>query len=286
MLSSFLVLFLSVVIEALPFLVLGTLIAVSVQRFGAFDRLVKALPQQSLLRRIAIAFLGVFLPVCECGNVPLSRSFMQRGFSVGEATTFLMAAPILNPITFVTTMEAFRGTPWVLWSRMLGGLVVALLVGWVVGRMRSPLTDDFAKTCQTTHRRKHRDGFSVQFGYEFWAMARLLIIGALIAASIQTFVPQQVFNQLGSNYLLGAITMVFVGFIVSICSNVDAFFALGFAGSFRYGSLVGFMIAGPMVDIKTIAMLSKTYRRSVLFVISGIVALSGVLIGWGLSYVG
>ena len=108
MIGSLINVALSITIEATPFLVLGTLLATLVRKWKFFDRAIHKMPSNTLLRRLIAATLGVFMPVCECGNVPMTRSLMQKGFSKAEATTFLLAAPVLNPITFITTSEAFR----------------------------------------------------------------------------------------------------------------------------------------------------------------------------------
>lgn len=279
---------LSVIIEATPFLILGTFIAIAVQKYKIFDTLLTKLPKNKFARRLCVSMLGVALPVCECGNVPLSRSLMRKGLSTAEATTFLLAAPILNPITFITTKEAFRGVPWVLPARMIGGLFVALLVGHLIGKMRgSVLTESFSKSCEPHVTKTSKKGsFSIKFATEFWNMFKLLSVGALIASLTQFLITQDSVAGLASNFLTGVLIMLALGFIISICSNVDAFFALAYAGSVQYGAIVTFLIAGPMVDIKTLSMLRTTYTKRALVYMTTLVSLLSVGIGLLLSYVG
>lgn len=224
------------------------------------------------------------MPVCECGNVPVVRSMMRKGSNIGEATTFLLAAPILNPITLFTTMEAFRGTPWVTTSRMVGGFVIAIIVGIVVGRLKRPLTDSFAKSCSLPE--KNQNTFSVKFIKTMWPLTKLLVVGAMIAAIVQIVVSQNLLQNLSQNYLNGVLIMLLFSFVIAICSNVDAFFALSFVGAVRLGAITSFLIAGPMVDIKMILMLQSTYNKKTLFLISSMVAVFAGLIGYALSYVG
>lgn len=231
---------------------------------------------------------GFALPVCECGNIPLARGLMRKGFTVGEATTFLLAAPILNPVTFITTYEAFRNVPWVLPARMIGGLVLALVIGEIIGRMgQKALTKQFAATCKPGEGGKtHTHSFALSFASEFWMMFKLLCVGGLLAAVIQYGLNQEMLAGMGENYFLGAAIMILIGFIISICSNVDAFFALAYAGIFKYGALVAFMLAGPLVDIKVVAMLKGTYTLKAISIISVSAIVLSFIIGVGLSYVG
>lgn len=279
--------FISIIVEATPFLLIGTLIAVLVQKYNLFNRLIHRLPSNLFLRRISISLLGVALPVCECGNVPLARSLMRRGLSVSEATTFLLAAPILNPVTFIATKEAFRSAPWMLPARMLGGFFTALLIGEVIGRIKGgALRSDFISTCKKSNLQKERyKKFTIQFAEEFLGMFKLLAMGGAIASLTQLIINQNTFSDISNNYIVGVGIMLVVGFIISICSSVDAFFALGYAGTFRYGALLAFLIAGPMVDIKLLAMLKNTYAQKALYVLVASVATLSLIIGLVASYV-
>lgn len=273
---ALLTLYLSVLIESVPFLIIGTLVATMVKRFSLLEKALPYLPRHPLARRLCMPFIGVLLPVCECGNVPLTRTLMQRGLNVGDATTFLLAAPILNPITFWTTREAFRQVPWMTPARMLIGFVVALVVGQVVHVTPQPLQDAFITTC--THHRP--ESFLSSFSNEFWPLLRLLAFGGLLAALMQNFGDRIITGGVYQNALLVVVMMLVVSFVISICSNVDAFFALGFIGLVPPGALLTFLVAGAMVDIKSIAMLSRTYTLRALTVMVGCIAVMTVLIGW------
>ncbi|MCA1838608.1 MAG: permease [Actinobacteria bacterium] len=128
-LQDFLTLALCIVVEAVPFVVLGALVSVLIRLIGPIQRLIQLLPKRALLRRrLSISLLGTFMPVCECGNVPVARGLVIRGLSVGESITFLLAAPIINPVTLLSTSQAFRVDPSIVWLRMAGALVIANLV--------------------------------------------------------------------------------------------------------------------------------------------------------------
>src|SRR5215204_4672561 len=131
-LQDFTTLALSIVVEALPFVILGALVSVIVRLFAPTQRILRLLPKRPLLRRLSISLFGTFMPVCECGNVPVARGLVIRGLSVAECTTFLLAAPIINPVTLLATWQAFPLDRSIVWIRMAGGLLIANLVGGLI----------------------------------------------------------------------------------------------------------------------------------------------------------
>lgn len=290
--QDFITITLSIVVEATPFLVLGTLIATLALELSWFDKLAKRLPKKGWKRRLSIASMGVAMPVCECGNIPVSRALAKKGFNKKEVITFLLAAPILNPITIITTREAFRNVPWIMPARVLGGLFVALIVSEVLGRLKGEFwQEDFKKTCQkhahevSTNPKKifKLSRFCVRFAEEFWSLIKLLIIGASIAGFLQVAINQNSFESIGQGIITGALFMLLLGFVISICSSVDAFFALSYSGFVKNGALLTFLIAGPMVDIKSVSMLRATLNKKIIVWMCILVALLSLAIGIGLS---
>ena len=286
-LQDWITLSLSVMIEALPFVMLGICIAIIVQVWLPAERLLTYLPQQPLLRRACLSLFGIALPVCECGNVPLARSLLAKGLTPSESLVFLLAAPILNPVTIITTQQAFAGDMTILWARVLGGFAIANLVGWVYARCPAEelLTNTFVASCQADHVQQSKRVASLTiFRREVQAMLPALVVGAGLAGLVQVLVSREVLVSLGSQPVWSVIAMVALAFIVSICSNVDAFFALAFRQTFMTGALVSFLTFGPMIDIKMLSLLRTTYRPSVLLQVSVLVGLASIALGLVVNY--
>lgn len=286
-LQDWITLSLSVMIEALPFVMLGICIAIIVQVWLPAERLLTYLPQQPLLRRACLSLFGIALPVCECGNVPLARSLLAKGLTPSESLVFLLAAPILNPVTIITTQQAFAGDMTILWARVLGGFAIANLVGWVYARRPAEelLTNTFVASCQADHVQQSKRMASLAiFRREVQAMLPALVVGAGLAGLVQVLVSREVLVSLGSQPVWSVIAMVALAFIVSICSNVDAFFALAFRQTFMTGALVSFLTFGPMIDIKMLSLLRTTYRPSVLLQVSVLVGLASIALGLVVNY--
>src|SRR5215210_8196174 len=313
---------LSIVVEALPFVILGALVSVIVRLFAPTQRILQLLPNRPLLRRLSISLLGTFMPVCECGNVPVARGLMVKGLSVSESMTFLLAAPIINPVTLLATSQAFRLDPSIVWLRMAGGLLIANLVGGLIALYKDQMelvSKGFYNTlCQVGtadelhhhgHHHEHHDHDQhhehhddhdhnhvsnrwwdrwqegiVIFRDEVSLMLKVLCLGALIAGGTQVFVPRDVLTSLGSDPFLSILAMIALAFIISICANVDAFFALAYSNTFTIGSIVAFLVFGPMIDIKMLTMMRTTYKVRLLAVITLLVTLTSILIGLVVNY--
>ena len=121
----------SVLIESLPFIALGVVLSIVVQVWVPPGVIERWLPRAAWARRAVLSLLGMLIPVCECGNVPFARGLLMRGFSVPETMTFLIAAPIVNPIVIITTHAAFGFDDGILIARLVGGYLIANLIGWL-----------------------------------------------------------------------------------------------------------------------------------------------------------
>ncbi|MCK6079460.1 permease [Microbacterium sp. EYE_5] len=275
---------LSVLIESLPFVVLGVVLSIVVQVWVPPGVIERWMPRNAWARRAVLSLLGMLIPVCECGNVPFARGLMMRGFSVAETMTFLIAAPIVNPIVIITTHQAFGFDDGVLVARLLGGYLIANVIGWLYSRHPDPdslLTDRFRDAClaeQGASGGKGRRSLA-QFVVELRAVMPALVIGSALAGAVQVLIPRDVLLSIGSNPALSIAAMILLAMVVAICSNVDAFFALSFASTFTPGAIVAFLLVGPLVDVKMLALLRTTFRTRVLGVLVVAVILAAAAIG-------
>lgn len=292
-LQDFVTISLSIFIEAFPFLVLGSLLASIVNTYVPMHTFEKILPKRGWLRRGVLSLLGFLFPVCECGNVPLSRALMIQGLKPSEAITFLLSAPVFNPVTIWSTWAAFGYDGSIVVSRIAATLLIANIIGYVISLKKNEhefLTDNFQAVCKAKPAPKKKEDkfkvakFSSSFSHEAFTMLRMLAFGALIAGSIQTFIPRDLLVSIGSNVILSILAMLLLAFVVSICANVDAFFALSFANTFTAGSIVSFLVFGPMIDIKMLILLKTTFKNRLLVIITVLALLLATLAGLVVSY--
>jgi uncharacterized protein len=268
-LNLFATVFLGIFIEALPYLLIGTLISGIVEVFVDREQIIRFVSNRSLRAAVTGALMGLVFPVCECGVIPLARRLFHKGLPLSAGVAFLLAAPVLNPIVIFSTAAAFGWGPMLLW-RVGFTLLIAVIVGLVFSIEKNPaniLTGSLHSSHEHTHAGADASiGEKIQEALiicadEFFEMGRYLIIGAILAALLQTFIPQTALLAVGSGPVLSVLVMQALAVILSICSTVDAFVALGFSGAFSFGSILSFLVFGPMVDIKSMFMYLQVFRR-------------------------
>ena len=272
--------FQGLLIEALPFLMLGVTIAGLARWLVPQSAWVRRLPRNPLLAPIVGALLGFALPACECGNVPVARRLLASGAPLGTGFGFLFAAPVLNPIVLASTWAAFPDQTWLLWARPAGAFVIALALSALLGlipesrllqaalleerRLSQPLSSigllerrtglvgaGLAKPAMPAQSTAllPRELLS-HSTREFLGLLTLLVLGSALAAVVQTWLPRSWLLALGSAPTLSVLALMLLALVVSVCSSVDAFLALGFAAQVTPGALLAFLLLGPVVDLK------------------------------------
>ncbi|MEX2421715.1 MAG: permease, partial [Actinomycetota bacterium] len=194
--------------------------------------------------------------------------------------TFMLAAPVLNPVVIASTYVAFRGrtTLWTMVAgRFLLGMAVAIAVGWVVGgrtkdELLKPRPDEPSEPLALERPEPRWRRFFVHVGGDFLFMGRFLLLGAAIAAAIQTFLPASALTGLGDLTVIGLLAMMALAVALSLCSESDAFVAASFV-QFGPSAQLGFLVLGPMVDLKLIPLYAGTFRRG--FVRTVVLAAAG-----------
>lgn len=267
--------FLGIFIEAAPFLLLGTLASGLVEVFVDRAAMAKLLPRSGWGAALGGSLLGLFFPVCECGVVPLTRRLFQKGLPLPMGVAFLLAAPVINPIVMASTLAAF-GPGLVFWGRLGLTFLIASLTGLIFSRAgemgenllpaAQPMSLNLSLEPQESSPVEPLLGAKIQRMLiiavdEFFEMGRYLVVGAFLAAAMQTLVPRSALLGVSQGPLVSVVVMVALAVLLSICSTVDAFIALAFASTFTSGSVLAFLVFGPMVDIKSTLMFLRVFRK-------------------------
>jgi uncharacterized membrane protein YraQ (UPF0718 family) len=231
--------------------------------------------------------------VCECGNVAVARRFLAKGVPVSTCIAFLLASPILNPVALFATATAFRFQPEVVWLRGGIAFLVAASVGLLVGHLgrgeqllapalaadRAHRSDARQHRHAHDHDHDHAHGSSFleklnsaagQAGTEFLSMMQILLLGAAVASATQVLVPRTSITGMGSGIVFAILAMMSLAFVLSICSTVDAFFALSYSSIFPTPALVAFLVFGPMLGMKTTGLMLTAFRPRVVLAIGAV----------------
>ncbi|MGI6358329.1 MAG: permease [Bacillota bacterium] len=304
-----LTIFQSVLLEAFPFVLVGVLVSALIEVFVDQDIIHRMLPKNRLVSMVAACLLGLLFPLCECGIVPVVRRLVNKGVPISAGIAFMLAAPIINPVVIASTAMAFAHQPTMILHRILGGFLVALTIGLTLeavfgGRKAQQLLlqQTHGSDCEHRdhgsghqhdhhhhpghdhdHEHKHHSGGGglLQKGSfvlshacdEFFSTGKFLILGAFLAALLQSVLSHRVLDTLGQHPLASRFSMMGLAYGLSLCSEADAFVASTFAHSFLPGAVLAFLLLGPMIDIKNTLMLLGNFRtRFVLLLIPLIIA--------------
>jgi uncharacterized membrane protein YraQ (UPF0718 family) len=277
--------FVAIAVQAMPFLVLGVVISATVAALVPAGLLPRLLPRRPALAVPAAAVAGAALPGCECGSVPVAGRLLARGVLPGAALAFLLSAPAINPVVLTATAVAFPGRPEVVVARFLASLLAATVVGLVWARSGR---DELLERVVNRGRGEQGRPLAVLVAtaqHDLLQAGGFLIVGAATAATLQTVVPRSVLDTVAGADPLAFVALAGLAVVMAICSEADAFVAASLT-QFSLSARLAFMVVGPMVDVKLVALQAGTFGRgfAVRFApLTLVVALaSSAVVGWWL----
>ena len=251
--------FVAVLVQALPFLVLGVALSAAIAVFVPASFFARALPSRATLAVPVAGLAGAVLPGCECASVPVAGALVRRGVTPAAALAFLLSAPAINPIVLTATAVAFPGDPEMVLARAVASLLVACVMGWLWQRLGRPdwlrppgrpAADDLGKGAafwdSLRHDVMHAGGF--------------LVVGALAAATLKTVVPAGWLQAAADHPVVSVLALAIFAVLLSICSEADAFVAASLT-PFSLTARLAFLVVGPMIDLKLFAMQTATFGR-------------------------
>nr|MBK5235946.1 permease [Clostridium sp.] len=311
--NDFATIFLSIIFEGIPFILIGALTSSIIQIFVSEDAIAKIIPKNKFVGVLIASLVGLVFPVCECAIVPITRRLLKKGVPLNIAVTFMLSVPIMNPVVLLSTHYAFMGMPYMVIARAMFGMIGAITIGILIGTLHrgSPFKRDTVKKtkgiiykagcgCEhhtmhirknTTiiknkHRHSNENNGNCSCGHshnnsksnnklirnieeiishtsvELYDIGRFFIMGVFLSTCMQVFIPKTFILSIGGGVLSSIIVMMMLAFVLSICSETDAFIARSFLGQFTTGSILGFLILGPMIDIKNTIMLCGSFKIS------------------------
>lgn len=306
-LEGFSTIFISIILEAIPFVMIGAFVSSLIQIFVSEEAISRIIPKNRWLGLMAASLMGFIFPLCECAIVPIMRRLIRKGVPLHIAVTFMTAVPIVNPVVLASTYYAFSGQGHMVFLRGWLGLMSAVLIGHIIGLWQgndNPMKETAslaAAGCGCGHHHHHHDPHHHFASYEeveegifnlledrccghhhekprsgglskileivehtsleLYDVGKFLIMGAFVSALMQTFVARNYLLSIGQGQLTSILVMLVLAFVLSLCSEADAFIARTFLGQFTTGSIIGFLIFGPMSDIKNTMMLMGSFKK-------------------------
>jgi uncharacterized membrane protein YraQ (UPF0718 family) len=261
--------FFAIVLEGVPFLFLGAVVSGLIDVFLPAGLVKDLLPRSKTRGVFAAMGAGVIFPLCECGAMPIVQRLIRKGVPPAVATTYMLAAPALNPLAMFGTWLAFRNQdPWLMVALRFGlSLAVLIFLGLWFVRLRpenmlrpETLVGGMAKQEQSPNPGlvlAPRPGFSLggmqQFTgaviRDFTGVLLFLVMGAAVAALFSTGFNRNLLAPLGQSVIFGPLAGILLAELLCLCSTTDAFIIAAFA-PFSVPAKIAFLVAGPLIDLK------------------------------------
>ncbi|MFG2846462.1 permease [Kitasatospora sp. NPDC048296] len=250
--------FVAVCVQALPFLLLGVVLSAAIAAFVPARLLERALPRNPLLAVPIAGAAGVVLPGCECASVPVAGRLIARGVAPAAALAFLLSSPAVNPVVLVATAVAFRGQPELVAARFIASLATAVVMGLLWSRFGRP---EWLRPKVPSSGPTGWPAFRASLEHDFLHAGGFLVIGGMTAATLNVAVPRGLLKDLAGLPGVSVLVLAALAVLLAVCSEADAFVAAGLT-SFSTTAKLAFMVVGPMVDAKLIALQAGTFGRA------------------------
>lgn len=314
-LQSFTTIFMSIILEAFPFIILGVFVSSIIQIFISEETITKLIPKNKFIGLIAAASIGLIFPVCDCAIVPIARRLLKKGVPLYIAVTFMLSVPIINPVVLSSTYYAFLNNPYMALLRGVIGWTSSIVIGFIISKVdykhnkttklkeilfnartlhyTSATCNNIVHShnhccCHHEHSHNHNDKRSFisaisdileHVSSELNEVGKFIIVGAFLSALMQTVIPRKYILSIGNHKILSILVMIFLAYLMCVCSETDAFIARTFVGQFTSGSIIAFLICGPMIDIKNTLMLSEAFNYKFIFKLTCIIMTVCFIIG-------
>jgi ABC superfamily ATP binding cassette transporter, membrane protein len=296
--------FTTIMLEAIPFLLLGALISAIIEEFVSEERISKMIPKNRVLGSLVGIFLGLFIPACDCAVIPIAMRLKKKKVPTNVIVSFMLASPIISPVVLLSTFFAFGETekmllfgfemPKLFVYRTIFGVLVALVVGIILDII---CKDEVLKEETYEHHHHHHDHehihtcnhhhegcscshheketgplgrvkniINIMYG-DFMGIISYMAVGALLAATMQILLPISNIGGIVQNKYISTFIMMLLAFALSLCSTSDAFIARTFMNSLSKNSILAFILLGPMIDIKNTILLNKSFNKKFVIVL-------------------
>ena len=296
--------FTTIMLEAIPFLLLGALISAIIEEFVSEERISKMIPKNRVLGSLAGIFLGLFIPACDCAVIPIAMRLKKKKVPTNVIVSFMLASPIISPVVLLSTFFAFGETekmllfgfemPKLFVYRTIFGVVVALVVGIILdiickdAVLKEEIYEHYHhhhdhehihtcnhhhEGCSCSHHEKEtgplgrvKNIINIMYG-DFMGIISYMAVGALLAATMQILLPISNIGGIVQNKYISTFIMMLLAFALSLCSTSDAFIARTFMNSLSKNSILAFILLGPMIDIKNTILLNKSFNKKFVIVL-------------------
>ncbi|MDO5708129.1 MAG: permease [Andreesenia angusta] len=274
-LKGVLLLSFGIILEAIPFILLGVIISSLIQLFLTERKIEKLIPKNKILGVFYALILGFIFPVCDCASIPIASRMIKKKIPIYISLIFMLSSPIINPTVLLATFYAFKDIfPQIVEIRLIMGIIISIIIGSFMhivfkdkdifkSDLKYLSLDNICNCDYCTGYNEKRDIYSLfrHIINEFISVCKYLILGSLLAAIFQILLPIEFIYNFSEKNILSVVIMVIFSYLISLCSTSDSFVAKAFFLRMSTISIIAFLISGPMIDIKNTMILSGIFKK-------------------------
>lgn len=280
-----------IVLESIPFLLLGALAAAVVEHLFSSEE-ISAIYSKRLANGLAAGLLtGFILPVGEGGSILLARALIKKGAGIPSAAALMLAAPALNILSFAVTLGS--GEPGqVFWIRTGIGVSFAVLFGVLLSLEREPNRlvnpelleppegmDEIPGVIPRKLSSAQLKAIGVTTARGFLEFLTYMIVVALASAIIQILLPVSWIPPVEGG-LMAQIGSAGLWSMVMAPGNLGDLLALrNSAVSWSISSQIVFLSLGILVDVKLLVLYTRVFRKKIVLYLAALAFAAAVLAG-------
>ncbi|HCT64160.1 MAG TPA: hypothetical protein DIC60_02610 [Lachnospiraceae bacterium] len=294
--QSMVTVFLSILMQSIPFILLGAFISAGIQIFASTGWIMKQISKGSWYSFVIASAAGLFMPICDCGMVPIISGLLKKETPLPQTITFWLSSSAVSPIVIISMLYAFPEQPYLAVVRVVAGLIIGIMAGIILKLMKLE-TKDVTKGNRRTMS-IGKDVLELKYDgtkgkieavfagaqVEFFRVAEYVIVGALISAVLQTIMPQTMKSFIGNNIIIQFVVMTVAAMLMSTCSTSNAFIGRSFSNNFSTVPILSFIVMGPMLDLKNMVMLSEILKKRFLLFLATLVIIESAIVFGTLSF--
>lgn len=293
--QSIVTVFLSILMQAIPFILLGAFISAGIQIFASTGWIMKKISEGSWYSFAIAAAAGLFMPICDCGMVPIISGLLKKDAPLPQTITFWLSSSAVSPIVILSMLYAFPEQPYLAVVRIAVGLSIGIITGVILKIIKLETKDvtrgnrriqNIGKDVLELKYQGVKGKIEAIFAgalVEFFRVAEYVIVGALISSVLQTILPQTIKSMIGNNILIQFVIMIIAAMLMSTCSTSNAFIGRSFSNNISTVPILSFIVIGPMLDLKNMVMLSEILKKRFLLLLAVLVIIESSIIFGALS---
>ncbi len=293
--QSIVAVFLSILMQAIPFILLGAFISAGIQIFASTGWIMEKISEGKWYSFAIAAVAGFFMPICDCGMVPIISGLLKKDTPLPQTITFWLSSSAVSPVVIISMLYAFPEQPYLAVVRIISGLCIGIIAGVVLKIIKLETKDvirgnrrvlNIGKDVLELKNQGAKGKVEAVFAgalVEFFRVAEYVIVGACISSVLQTVMPQTIKSMIGNNILIQFAVMVIAAMLMSTCSTSNAFIGRSFSNNISTVPIVSFIVMGPMLDLKNIVMLSEILKKKFLVMLAMLVIIESAIVFGTLS---